>query len=221
MMEATVTEPTAIPVSVDSISHAGQYFLLDSSFRPNGKVPGLEIVNEAALRAPGVHIVEPPTGELHQYPERPHLVHIPEKGELPRDFENVSGIWIVSEALKQVFQQADSTAFAFIECGFTLSDGSPGPKYHFCNVLRVLDALDEASSQVKIKTDHNFITGEDEPFYSIVGGASLVFKKELVGNAHVFRQPRSSIAPICDHVLFDALVRAQLDGIELRDASAL
>jgi hypothetical protein len=221
MMEATVTEPTAVTVSVDSISHAGEYFLIESSVWPNGKVPGVEIANETSLRAPGVFVVEPPTGEADQYTQRPHLVHVPEKGELPRDLENVSGIWIVSEALKQVFQKVDAAAFAFVECDFTLSDGNPGPKYYFCNVLRVLDALDEPSSRVKIKTDHNFITGEDEPFYSIVGGASLVFDKARVGNSHIFRQARSPIDPICDRVMYDALIGARLDGIQLRDASAL
>ena len=77
------------------------------------------------------------------------------------------------------------------------------------------------SSRVKIKAGHNFITCEVEPFYSIVGGASLVFDKGVVGPAHIFRQTHSAIDPVCDRIMFDALVRAQLDGVELRDAGGL
>ena len=71
-----------------------------------------------------MNIVERPTGEPDQYPERPHLVHVPEKG-LPRDFEALAGIWVVSEALRQVFLRVDPEAFAFVSCDFTLADGSP------------------------------------------------------------------------------------------------
>jgi hypothetical protein len=221
MMDANVTEPNAISSLADELSHSGRYFRLDASFWPDGSIPGLEIANEASLRPPGAYVVLPPTGEPGQYPERPHLVHLPEKGGLPRDFEILSGIWIVSEALKRVFERVDPEAFSFVECDFTLSDGSQGPRHHFCSVIRAIDALDEAASRVRIKTDHNFITGEDEPFYSIVDGASLVFKGDIVGNAHVFRQPRCALDAICDRVMFDALAEAQLDGIELRDCFTL
>ncbi|WZB73180.1 DUF1629 domain-containing protein [Achromobacter xylosoxidans] len=44
---------------------------------------------------------------------------------LPRDFEALAGIWVVSEALRQVFLRVDPEAFAFVSCDFTLADGSP------------------------------------------------------------------------------------------------
>ncbi|MEA9609080.1 DUF1629 domain-containing protein [Xanthomonas campestris pv. plantaginis] len=74
---------------------------------------------------------------------------------------------------------------------------------------------------MKVKVEHDFITDQDVQFYSISGGASLVFKKEVVGGAHIFRQPNSGFDPICDRVMFDALSHATLDGVRLRDASAL
>lgn len=216
-----MNEQTAIPVSVDTDSHQGEFFILTSSFWGDGRFPGLEIANENALIAPGMLVVAPPTGDPDHYPERPHLVHIPEKGGMPRDFEELGGIWIISQALKDVFAAVDPQAFAFTACDFTLADGSTGPQYYFCDVIRRVDALDVPASRVKVKVDRNFITGEDERFYSIAGGASLVFKKDVVGTAHIFRQPHSALDPVCDRVMHDALIRANLSGVELQDASAL
>jgi hypothetical protein len=216
-----MNEQTAIPVSVETDTHRGEFFVITSSFWGNGQFPGLVIANEDTLVSPGMQGVAPPTGAPDQYPERPHLVHVPEKGGMPRDFEELAGIWIVSQALKDVFASVDPEAFAFVACDFTLADGTPGPQYYFCDVIRTVDALDVPASRVKVKTDYNFITGEDEPFYSVLGGASLVFNKAVVGAAHIFRQPHSGLDPICDRVMFDALTQAHLSGVDLKDASAL
>ncbi len=216
-----MNEQTAIPVSVETESDKGRFFLIDPGLRGNGQVSGLEFANEDALIHPGMNIVERPTGEPAQYPERPHLVHVPEKGGLPRDFEVLAGIWVVSEALRQIFQRVDPDAFAFVPCDFTLADGSPGPRYYLCNVLRTLHALDEARSRVKIRLEHDHQTGQDVKLYSVVGGARLIFKADAVANAHIFRQARLGASPICDRVMSDALVVAQLDGVRLRDVTAL
>ena len=218
-MEAAVTEPTAIEVSAEAASHKGEFFLIDASFLENGRVPGIEIANEEKLIHPGMNVVSRPDGMPNQYPERPHLVHVPARGGMPRDLEELAGIWIVSEPLKQLFERMDAEAFAFVACDFSLADGSPGPQYYLGNVLRRLDALDEASSRVRIKLDRNYQTGEDETLYSLVGGASLVFKQDVVGDAHIFRQDRMGAPPICDRAMFDALSAANFSGVRLRDVA--
>ena len=219
MMEPTVTEPTAIEVSGEAASHKGKFFLIDASFLGNGRVPGIEIANEQTLIDSGMNVVSRPNGMPDQYPERPHLVHVPEKGGMPRDLEELAGLWIVSEPLKQLFEQLDAEAFAFVACDFSLADGSPGPQYYLGNVLRTLDALDEAASRVRIKLDRNYQTGQDEKLYSLVGGASLVFKQDVVGDAHIFRQDRMGAPPICDRAMFDALSAANFSGVRLRDVA--
>lgn len=216
-----MNEQTVIPVSVDVESHKGKFFLLDSSFWGNGEVPGLEIANEEKLISPGMYVVAPPTGEPDQYPERPHLLHDPEKGGMPRDLEELAGIWIISEPLKQVFEQVDPEAFAFVECDFSLADGSPGPQYFLCNVVRTLNALDVAASRVKIRYEHDYQTGQDVKLYSIAGGASLVFDQQVVANACIFRQEDIGAPPVCDRVMFDALAARNFTGVELRDVAEL
>ena len=216
-----MNEQTAIPISVDAGSQHGEFYFLQPSRWADGVGHGLQFANEAALCRPGMHTVDPPNGDPAQYSERPHLVHVPTEGGLPRDFEVYASIWIVSQALKDVFESVDAGGFAFAACDFTLADGSPGPQYYLCDVIRELDALDAAASQVKMTTDHDYIAGRDVPFYSAVGGGSLVFRKDALDGAHIFRQSSSGFFPICDRVMFDALERASLDGVRLRDVSAL
>lgn len=214
-----MNEPTAIEISVAAASDKGKFFLVDAGFLGNGRVPGIEIANEGKLVQPGMNVVSRPNGMPDQYPGRPHLVHVPEKGGMPRDLEEFAGIWIVSEPLKQLFEEMDAEAFAFVACDFSLADGSTGRPYYLGNVLRRIDALDETSSRVRIKLDHNYQTGEDEKLYSLVGGASLVFKPDVVGDAHIFRQDRMGAPPICDRAMFDALSAANYSGVRLRDAA--
>ena len=190
----------------------GAFFILEPSFWGEGKVPGIEIANEDALALPGAHTVAPPDGDPAQYPERPHLVHVPQLGGLPRDFENLFGIWIVSEALKRVFVSVVPEGFTFVACDFTLADGTTGPQYDFCGVLRTLDALDEDASRLKIEIG-DYLNGK---FYKFSGGANLVFRKEVIGSAHVFLTPISETV-FCDRILRDAVFAANLSGVRFID----
>jgi Protein of unknown function (DUF1629) len=205
---------TPVPVTVGNTFQKGKFFVITPSFWGGGKFPGLEIANEDRLRLPGTYIIEPPNGDPRQYPERPHLVHLPKLGGMPRDFEQLGSMWIVSEALKRVFESADPEGFAFAACDFTLADGAPGPQYYFCSVLRNLDALDEAASRLKIKIGE-YVNGK---YYSLAGGASLVFKGDAVGSAHIFRTP-FALTVFCDRVLHDAVIAADVKGVKFEDAA--
>lgn len=197
----------------------GRYFLIEPSFWPAGGFPKIDFANKDRLCLPGRYTIEPPNGDPDQYPERPHLVHAPKGGKtngLPRDFEMLASIWIVSEPLKQVFLAVDPMAFAFAACDFTLWDGRPGPQLHLCAVLRELDALDEGASWLKIKTG-DYVNGK---YYSRAGGAALMFRPEAVGGVHIFASPYS-MDVFCDRVMRDAVVRAGLKGVRLQDATDL
>ena len=205
---------TPVPVTTGSAFEKGKFFVIEPSFWGGGRIPGLEIANEDKLRLPGTYIIESPNGDPGLYPERPHLVHVPKKGGLPRDFEQLGSMWIVSEALKRVFESVDPEGFAFAACDFTLADGTPGPQYYFCGVLRTLDALDEGASRLKIKVG-DYVNGK---YYDRSGGASLVFKENVVGSAHVFLTP-FALEVFCDRVLHDAVVAAGVQGVRFADAA--
>lgn len=199
----------------------GRFFVIDASFRTDAPGPGLSLANYDRLRHPGHYGVESPNGDPDQYPEVPRLVRDPELGGAPRDSECLASIWIVSEALKRVFEAVDREAFAFAACDYTLADGSVGPPYYLCDVVRELDAIDEDSSRVRIKFERDYDTGEGVKYYSILGGASLAFRQEVIGRAHIFRQPRLCVNAICDRFLAEAVTEAGLCGVAFRDVSDL
>ncbi|MET4728221.1 hypothetical protein ABIE09_002028 [Lysobacter enzymogenes] len=216
-----MVEQIANPSATESAPETGRFFVIEPSLWEDAPGPGLELANMDQLLAPGAFAMEPPNGDPGQYPQRPHLVRVPSLGGAPRDFEMLASLWIVSAALKQVFESVDPQGFAFVACDYTLADGSAGTEYYLCNVVRQLDALDLGASRVKVKLDHDYETGEDVEFYSILGGARLRFRADLVGGAHVFRQARLRTGPVCDRVLFDAVNAAGLGGVEFRDVADL
>ncbi|MDO5693610.1 MAG: DUF1629 domain-containing protein [Pseudomonadota bacterium] len=209
-----MTDQTAIPVTYYHTPPKGRFYTIETDIRGGGKGHGLEIANENKLCAPGRIVMMPPNGNPDQYPEKPHLVHDPKSGRMPRDLEGLAGIWIVSEQAKQVFESVDPEGFAFTACDFTLSDGSPGPQRYLCGILRTLDALDEEASRLKIKVG-DYVNGK---YYSLAGGASLVFKEDVVGSAHIFQTPYSG-ETFCTRTFRDAVKAAGLTGVWLTDAA--
>lgn len=184
----------------------GEYFLLQPDTTRGGRGHGVVFENVKKLRTPPRMILRPTKGGFPELSETPHLVYSPDKGEPPQDLEGgLSGYWMVSERLQRVLEQVDSTGFAFVEADYRLSDGTKGPRYYLCDVIRELDALDEAASKLTIEESDEFPAGK---FYDLTGGSSLAFRKDAVGDAHVFRTPYSGRLVFCDRRLRDAIVAA-------------
>lgn len=200
----------------------GQYFVVEPD--QHGGMHGVEIVNKNELTWPGDATWFPPG----HYPDRPAYPATPRlafdkdasKHKLPRDLDAVSGIWLVSERLKQIFEAVDPEGFVFATCDFTLADGSKGPQYYLCDVLRTIDALDEEASVLKIKYERDFDTGEEVKYYSFVGQCYLAFKQDVLGEYHIFRTPFSGIV-FCDQMLRNAcqVAGGRLNGLQFRDTA--
>lgn len=205
--------------------HRGErkFYVFGPDITGGGPGHGLVFVNEDALLTPPRMIVRPEGGGFPELKEKPHVAYDAKKGRRPRDLEGtLSGYWFVSDRLKQVFEAVDPEGFAFTECDYTLEDGSMGPAHFLCDVIRSIDALDEETSNVRIKYYQNHRTGEEVKLYSIAGGASLHFKEEVIREAHVFVQPTLSADPICDDMLRDACKAIKdLTGISFEDALKL
>ena len=84
-------------------------------------------------------------------------------------------------------------------------------------MVRVLDALDEqASLGVAIRYD-----SEGKKYNFRFGLANLVFKEDIVGNAHIFRMAYFVPVVISDQNLKDAWKAAALKGVRFRDSNDL
>jgi hypothetical protein len=181
----------------------------------------IEFANQAALTWPGGMFLEgkPDGSGGLDYPETPRLTLQKNKrtAKLPHDLDAVSGAWLVSERLKQVFETVDPEGFAFAACDFTLPDGSKGPQYYICDVVRTIEALDEEKSEnLEI-----IIEPSGHKYYRFLSTTKLVFKEEAVGPAHAFRMRYSSPTVICDSALRDACkaVEPKLRGLSFTEVS--
>src|SRR5262249_30262515 len=148
-------------------------------------------------------------------PEPPRLVIGKQRGRPPNDIDQYHGYWLVSERAKTIFESIDPVGFTYVECEAYLANGTSGPAYWLCDVLRILDAVDETKSRLKIYED------QAGKAYSLMGGGSILFKDDVVGSAHVFRPLYYHTAIFCDQQLKDACKAAGLKGIAFEDALKL
>src|SRR5260370_1019479 len=67
-----------------------------------------------------------------------------------RDADTIMlGIWLISGRLKLLLERLDPEAFAFVQAEVDYSNfGEPGPEFWFCDVVRVLDCVDEEHSVI-------------------------------------------------------------------------
>jgi hypothetical protein len=193
-------------------SKARKFWRMDADVRTGG-APPYKIGNEPTL-AMGQLVLSPLRDRrgFPDFPEAP-LILVKKKSHRPlRDLEGCRGYWLISDRAKQVFERVDPEAFAFVKCEVRFVTGEPGPDYWLCDVVRVLDALDEARSRIP-----TFSSGPSKPS----SWTSLAFKEDIVGSAHAFRMLQEVWVVICGQSLRDACKAAGLKGIGFRDADDL
>jgi hypothetical protein len=186
--------------------------------------PGFSLENLTSLTQDV--LLQPPSGQrgFQDYPEAPRILFDKKAGSLPRDFELFHDYWLVSDRTKSVFEAVDPAGFAFLACDVRLPRGDyDGPFSWLCDVIRVLDALDEARSRLVIAIEddkRSSIFGEK--YYHLGGHDALVFRDGAIGDdAIVFRMAYMPWMVICDQTMRDACKAAGLKGIKFDDASKL
>jgi uncharacterized protein DUF1629 len=184
--------------------------------RAASRASGFEVLNRESLFKEGPPTFLPPLGQrgFRAYPERPVFVADPKFGRLYRDLEGYSGYWFISEKMKSVLQEIDPEAFAFLECEVRSPDGNRQPSRWLCDVIRVLDALDETQSTVRVG-----VADDGSKYYRMGGGDKLVFKESVVGDARIFRMKYFDANIICDEELRKACKSTDLKGISFADQS--
>ncbi len=180
-----MTDHTVNTTKRASKPRARKFYVMDPDARMGG-MPGYQMENKNVLLL-GRHTLSPPPGQrgFPDYPEKPRFLFDKKLGRLPRDIEEYHAYWLISDRMKAALESVDPDGFAFVQCTTRFPDGTAGPAYWLCDVVRVFDAVDEATSRVKVKYDAIHHTKS----YSLMGGANLVFNADIVGRAHVFRIP--------------------------------
>jgi hypothetical protein len=175
------------------------------------KLADFEVANLEVL-SPGGWAIRPPEGRrgFPVYPERPLVVIGKRKsGPPPSDIELYHSYWLISDRLKSVFEAVDPPAFAFQACDAKLRDGSPGPVYWLCDVVRVLEAFGEPTLQDIQRYRQR--TGQYPGF--LISRETLVFNESVIGDTNIFRTPYSYDV-FCDQIMKDACKEAGIKGIK-------
>ncbi len=194
-----------------------KFYLMSPNYWKGGRA-GFEVENLAAL-LDGRRVLGPPIGRrgFGNFLDPPRVLINKSLGRALRDLELYHEYWLVSDRLKFVLETVDPDCVAFVRCDVRNRDGSEGPVYWLCDVTRIVDAIDESASRVKV--EHKSFKGQSRKTYSLLGGANLIFKEDVVSSAHVFRMRYLEPQIICDQELKDACKRSDLKGILFRDAA--
>jgi hypothetical protein len=115
--------------------------------------------------------------------------------------------------MKGVLEAVDGEGVAFLKCETRSLKGGPAPVYWLCDVVRLLDVVDEEKSNLKILED-----GTDYRHYDPMARSGYVFRTEAIGSAHIFRLRFLESTIICDQAMKDACKAAGLRGLTFKDA---
>ena len=188
-----------------------------------GKLLFWELENVDRLQADGRGLMAPtpwPDGYLQslrgpwilpEYLERPRFVIDEKKGRLPCDLETYDGVFIISNAMKAVFETLAPNACDIRPCDTVLSSGQPGPELWLCSVTRAfIGAIDFERSALRV----SFFANNGQPVYSLAGGPKLLFKPEIIGEAHLFHAAEFGGSTVfCGEAFKQACKEAGLKGI--------
>jgi hypothetical protein len=189
-----------------------KFYFMSHDFARGGP-PGFKLENEETLKNGRRSIANAPRKPgFPDFPDTPRFLFDKRLGREPRDLEEYDAYWVVSQSMKQILETADSDGVAFLKCGVELPDGRPGPDRWLCDVLRVLDAVDEEASSIKIKYEGT------RKIYSLMGRPNVIFKDEVVGRAHLFRMAYLEAQIVCDEELRIAIRVNKLTGASFQDA---
>jgi len=180
------------------------------------KGTGYRLLNGSELFREGPPIFVPPPGRrgFRSYRETPVFLCNPRLGRIDRDFEIDTGYWFISDRMKRAIEDVDPEAFAFLKCEVQMRDGSAGPVRWLCDVIRVLNALDEENSDVEIA-----VADDGSKFYRPVIGGGVTFKPEVIDSHHIFRMAFFQAATVCDDEFRQACNSAELTGLRFVDRS--
>jgi len=200
----------AVPQNPRQKPKAPKLYRIAPDFRR--RAPGVELENLAALGVGPVLFSPRGKRSFPSLAETPRLLIDKSLGRPPLDWELFHEFWLVSDRMKNVLEAVDSDGVAFLRCE-TRSLRGDAPVYWLCDIVRLLDAIDEEKSSVEILDD-----GTDFRRYDNMTVSSCVFKEDAIGSAHIFRPRFLEMRIICDQVMKDACKAAGVRGLRFRDA---
>jgi hypothetical protein len=152
--------------------------------------------------------------EFPEYAETPRF-HISKRfGSKLRDFEQNGEFWMVSDRAKEVLIRISPKDFKFLAVETIVDEGEEPLVLWLCEVVTILDAVDEARSHVSVTQ-----SGDGFRSHVISGISQLEFNETIVGEHHAFRLLTSPGTIVLDDFFRDTIKREGLSGLSYRDAA--
>lgn len=172
--------------------------------------PGLIFENKQDLIPKGLNVFTCPDDGGRGFSwltGRPRFKYSKRRGRTPKDLERVFDYWLLKEKAKALFQKIDPQGFDFAECDVDLGTDDKSEKFWLCDVVRVLDGLDEKNSDVTV------IESEDHKLYSLIGSRRLIFDDSIIRSTKIFRMKFSLGTIICNDTFMDECRNSGLKGV--------
>jgi hypothetical protein len=214
-----MTSDNGKPVARQRKAPARYHMTFDYNRR--GK-PGFLLENRSSLVPDQkARLLPPGRRGFRDYREVPRFLFDKKIGRSPLDLEQFYAYWLVSGRTKSVFEAVDPAGFTFLACDVRMPSGDyDRSRYWLCDVVRVLDALDDARSSLTIGIREDKAYSDfGKKYYSMAGGCQLLFRDDAISDAHVFRMEYLHAVVISDQTMKDACKAARLKGIKFDDYS--
>jgi hypothetical protein len=196
----------------------GSFYIV--SYPPRALPSGREFLNsDEVCRGSGSVIMAPPTRfqrGFRNYAVRPKFLVSKRLGRRPHDIEYYLDYWLVSDLARQFLDAISQTDFIYLPVDTEVDAGSEPATYWLCDAAVVLDAVDEARSEVG-----SMIADDGSKVHRLIGSYSLVFDENIVGGHDVFRMKTFSSKIICSARFKAAFKQAGLTGLSFIEASQL
>ncbi len=193
-----------------------QFYLLNS--KVHRRPPGLELLNGKDLFRDGYVDFAPPglfERGFRTYPVRPRFRISTRMGRRLSDIEFYGAYWLVSDRARDALLKLSASDFSFLPTDLDLDSDEEAKSIWLCDVMPMLDAVDEARSRVKIiqRDDGNRA-------YALIANGSLVFDEAVVGAHHAFRMTTNFATVVCDDAFKARIKDVGLTGLSFQSASA-
>jgi hypothetical protein len=152
--------------------------------------------------------------EFPDYAEPPRF-HVSKRfGRKLHDFEKNGAFWMVSNRAKEVLIRISPKDFKFLAVETIVDEGDEPLVLWLCEVVTILDAVDEARSHVSVAQ-----SGDGFRSHLISGISQLEFNETIVGEHHAFRLLTSPGTIVMDDFFRENIKREGLKGLSFRDAA--
>lgn len=122
--------------------------------------------------------------------------------------------WMLSARAKEVFEAVDPSALEFCETMTRFPDGTEGPRYWLCDVVRFLAAVDEHGPNVSARSFVGPRTGRELELLDLGVSGGHLFHRSILNGHHIFRMLQPPHSVFVDQSVVDAIREAGLAGMQ-------